>query len=150
MIKNPIINELKKLKLINKSDFNIISNTTRDKKIRVIKDKKSKIIFLEKFASNKNYYKYLRYNDNDRKNIDKIKKITKVKTLTGIVKTPLIDDDVRRFNQFKNFLKNKEILDFGCGWGGFLNKIKNAKSINGVELGVADRLNCNPNCCPCI
>ena len=46
MIKNPIINELKKLKLINKSDFNIISNTTRDKKIRVIKDKKSKIIFL--------------------------------------------------------------------------------------------------------
>ena len=136
MIKNPIINELKKLKLINKSDFNIISNTTRDKKIRVIKDKKSKIIFLEKFASNKNYYKYLRYNDNDRKNIDKIKKITKVKTFTGIVKTPLIDDDVRRFNQFKNFLKNKEILDFGCGWGGFLNKIKNAKSINGVELRV--------------
>ena len=110
MIKNPIINELIKLKLINKSDLNIISESTRDKKIRVIKDKKSKIIFLEKFASNNNYYKYLRYNDNDRKNIDKVKKITKVKTLTGIVKTPIIDDDLRRFNQFKNILGNGEYI----------------------------------------
>ena len=31
-------------------------------------------------------------------------------------------------------MKNKSILDFGCGWGGFLRNLKNSKSLNGVEL----------------
>ena len=32
------------------------------------------------------------------------------------------------------YLKNKDLLDFGCGWGGFLNFAKNAKFKAGIEL----------------
>ena len=45
-MKNPIINELIKLKLISKLNLTTLSNKTRDKKIKVIKDLKTKIIFL--------------------------------------------------------------------------------------------------------
>jgi 2-polyprenyl-3-methyl-5-hydroxy-6-metoxy-1,4-benzoquinol methylase len=55
--------------------------------------------------------------------------------LKGRVEAPLsIEDDKRRFFQFNKFIKNKKILDFGCGWGAFLNIIKNAKLLAGVEL----------------
>ena len=45
-MKNPIINELIKLKLISKLNLITLNNKTRDKKIKVIKDLKTKIIFL--------------------------------------------------------------------------------------------------------
>ena len=44
-MKNPIIDELIKLKLISKSNLITLSSTTRDKKINVFKDLKTKIIF---------------------------------------------------------------------------------------------------------
>jgi cyclopropane fatty-acyl-phospholipid synthase-like methyltransferase len=44
-------------------------------------------------------------------------------------------DDERRFVQYAEMIKNKDILDFGCGAGGFLLKARNsAKSVCGVEL----------------
>ena len=44
-------------------------------------------------------------------------------------------DDLRRFEFLKKKLKNKNILDFGCGAGGFLIKAKTiANSVEGVEL----------------
>lgn len=131
---NPIYLELKKLRLINNSFLTILCNKTRDKKIRVIKDLKSKIIFLEKYMTTNEYYASLKYKDDDRKFLEKPTKITNIKTLTGNIKVPIIEDDLRRVNQFKNILKNKNVLDFGCGWGGFLRNIKNYKSLNGVEL----------------
>ena len=70
-IQNPIYHELKKLKLISDKNLFKINNKTRDKKISVFKDKKEKIIFLEKFITNTNYYSSLKYKDNDRKNIKK-------------------------------------------------------------------------------
>tara|TARA_B100000900_G_scaffold325806_1_gene285708 strand:+ start:160 stop:978 length:819 start_codon:yes stop_codon:yes gene_type:complete len=103
-MRNPIIGELKKLKLISNSDLIILNNKTRDKKIKVYQDKKTKIIFLEKYIKSK---------------------------------YPITPKDkpenLRRANQFKKILKNKDILDFGCAWGGFLKKIKNSKSLSGVE-----------------
>ena len=44
-IKNPIFQELKRLKLISIKNLVKINDKTRDKKIAVIKDTKSKIIF---------------------------------------------------------------------------------------------------------
>ena len=134
-MKNPIYDELIKLKLISKSNLITLSNTTRDKKIKVIKDLKTKIIFLEKYITTGDYYSALKYKDDDRKIVYKSKrKIRNVNTLSGNIKTPMIEDDYRRANQFGKLLKNKNILDFGCGWGSFLSNIKNYKSLNGVEL----------------
>ena len=119
---NPIFNELLFLKLIKKKNIINISKKTRDKKISVLKDKESKIIFLEKFITNQKYYSSLKYDSK------------KVKTLDGDVKTINLDDDKRRLRQFQKLCVNKKILDFGCGWGVFLTKLKNAKSLNGIEL----------------
>ena len=134
-MKNPILDELIKLKLISKLNLMTLSNKTRDKKIKVIKDLRTKIIFLEKYITINDYYSSLKYKDDDRKVSKKSKrKIANVKTFSGNIKTPIIEDDYRRVNQFSKKLKNKDILDFGCGWGGFLRNIKNYKSLSGVEL----------------
>ena len=134
-MKNPVYDELIKLKLIKKLNLITLNNKTRDKKIKVIKDLKTKIIFLEKYITTNEYYSLLKYKDDDRKVSDKSKrKIVNVKTFSGNIKTPIIEDDYRRASQFEKNLKNKDILDFGCGWGGFLRNIKNYKSLSGVEL----------------
>ena len=44
-----------------------LNNKTRDKKIKVIKDFKTKIIFLEKYITTNEYYSLLKYKDDDRK-----------------------------------------------------------------------------------
>jgi len=131
-ISNPIFKELIKLKIINKNNLIKISNQTRDKKIPVYKDQKSKVIFLEKYITDTKYYEAVKYKDNSRKN--KKRTIVNIKTLKGSIKTPKLDDDKRRVLQFQKLLRNKNILDFGCGWGGFLSKLKNIKSATGVEL----------------
>ena len=44
-------------------------------------------------------------------------------------------DDIRRIEQHKSKFKNKNILDFGCGAGGFLKRAKNiANKVKGIEL----------------
>jgi 2-polyprenyl-3-methyl-5-hydroxy-6-metoxy-1,4-benzoquinol methylase len=44
-------------------------------------------------------------------------------------------DDQRRFDMLQAMLANKNLLDFGCGAGGFLNKAQHlAGSVSGVEL----------------
>ena len=44
-ISNPIFKDLIKFKLIKRNNLKVLFNRTRDKKIRVLQDKKSKIIF---------------------------------------------------------------------------------------------------------
>jgi 2-polyprenyl-3-methyl-5-hydroxy-6-metoxy-1,4-benzoquinol methylase len=118
-LKNPIIKELVDLKLINLKNCSVISKTTRDKKIKVLQDKKSGIIFLEKFVRDKKYYQL------DRKMSQK-----DIARYTNLLK----NDDKRRFNQFKNALKSKRILDFRCEFGGFLKNITNSKKLHGLEI----------------
>lgn len=50
------------------------------------------------------------------------------------------DDDYRRYEMTKALCKNKKVLDFGCGFGGFLSLIESETQLcNGVELGKAER-----------
>jgi hypothetical protein len=66
-MKNPIINELKNLSLISKKNILLIYKKTRDKKIKVLKDIKTKVVFLEKYITTKHYYSSLKYKDDERK-----------------------------------------------------------------------------------
>jgi len=134
-MKNPIFDELIKLKLISKLNLITLSNKTREKKIKVIKDLKTKIIFLEKYISTTDYYSSLKDRTDNRKVSDKSnEKISNIKIFSGNLELPRINNDNRRAVQFNKILKNKDILDFGCSWGFFLKKVKNYKSLSGVEL----------------
>ena len=119
---NPIYKELKKLNLIKDKYLIKISSKTRDKKISVFQDYKSKIIFLEKCATDLNYYSSVKYGG------------SKIKTSKGVINTPEITDDKRRVKQFQKFCNKKDVLDFGCGWGKFLSNLKYANSLSGIEL----------------
>ena len=50
------------------------------------------------------------------------------------------EDDIRRFQMVKEICTGKKVLDFGCGFGGFLHYIAQAAdSCCGVELGREER-----------
>ena len=134
-ITNPIFKELLKLKIVSKKNIVRLSTSTRDKKIPVYKDLKSGVIFLEKYITDTKYYETVKYKDDIRRVIEKSKRKTAlIKTLKGNIESTILEDDKRRFFQFKKILKNKKILDFGCGWGGFLKQITKAKLLTGIEL----------------
>ena len=130
-ISNPIYYEFKKLGLINDNNIVKISNNTRDKKIAVFQDIKSSIIFLEKYVTDENYYSSVDYGNKPNKKNTVKTKIKNKKTISSVA----IDDDKRRSNQFRKIIKNKKVMDFGCGWGKFLENIKiDADKVVGVEL----------------
>ena len=120
-ISNPIFKDLIKFKLIKRNNLKVLFNRTRDKKIRVLQDKKSKIIFLEK-----NSKKQKNYINNSNKYYLKIFK--------NIKKNKVLEDDKRRFYFFRKEINNKKILDYGCGFGGFLSLTKKiSKESEGYE-----------------
>ena len=45
-----------------------------------------------------------------------------------------LTDDLRRVDQFKSILKNKRVLDFGCGNGNFIQFSSNHSKIYGLEV----------------
>ena len=94
---NPVIQDLKKLSLIKEKSIICISKSVRDdNNIKVLQDRKSGIIFLDKFKCSPKYYK-------NRVKYDKYKKV-KVKIKHKMLKFKKIEDDTRRILQFKRFL----------------------------------------------
>jgi 2-polyprenyl-3-methyl-5-hydroxy-6-metoxy-1,4-benzoquinol methylase len=125
-ITNPIFFTLLKLNLIKEKNIIKISNSTRDhQKNKVYLDVKSKIFFNEKNI-NKNYY--------ENKPVDRSGSYSVVKMQNFSQKTIPLDDDLRRFEHFKKFIKNKKILDYGCGWGAFLELANKISNCSGVEI----------------
>jgi 2-polyprenyl-3-methyl-5-hydroxy-6-metoxy-1,4-benzoquinol methylase len=126
-ITNPVYKELLKNKIISKNHF-LFHNKTRDKDIKVYKDNFSEVIFLEKFLTDINYYK------SKKKNIPNkaIKKYNNVFTNSGTIRSAYLNDDQRRINFFKKHIVNKDVIDFGCGFGGFAKltlKLSNSTSV---------------------
>lgn len=134
-ITNPVYIDLKKNKLIFDRNLIILSKGTRDSKVNVLKDKKENVIFLQRYTTGRNYYLDVKNNDKRSVSNKSQKKINYVYTKKGNIITSYLKDDERRKKNFNKFFVGKDILDFGCGWGNFLIKIKNAKSKNGVEIG---------------
>tara|TARA_S200000501_G_scaffold276234_2_gene260141 strand:- start:37927 stop:38808 length:882 start_codon:yes stop_codon:yes gene_type:complete len=124
---NPLFKLLLDLKMIKKENIEIFSNETRDSNIKVLSDKKSKVIFLEKIKTNNFYYRFKKKMVHG----NKVKVFTKDKTII----TKRTKEDRIRFNNFKKYILNKEICDFGCGNGSFLKLVnKQAKYTCGIEL----------------
>tara|TARA_B100001248_G_C27397970_1_gene467174 strand:+ start:3143 stop:4012 length:870 start_codon:yes stop_codon:yes gene_type:complete len=124
MISNPVYKDLKSNGLIKDENLSIISTETRDEKMKVFLDLKSKIIFLEEYITKRKYYQ-----ENASGKI----------TDDFFIKNGYYEDDIRRYEQFNKFIINKKILDFGCEWGGFLSIAEEKASFSaGLELN----LNC--------
>ncbi len=96
---------------------------TRDNKnIKVLKCKNCNLVFLSTFKHIQN-----EFYENSGMHKGTIELQNWIKNTS--------EDDLRRFNQFKDNIKDKKILDFGCGNGGFLLKAKKiAQSVSGLEL----------------
>ena len=134
---NNNINLLFKLNISTKNSLEVFHNSTRDNDtLKVLKCKKSGVIVLEKLELSDNYYeKNLSYT-NERKG----------KTLINnkVILSKPLDDDIRRFKTYKKLIKDSDILDFGCGRGGFISLTKaiSNKSV-GIELNKINRKHIN-------
>ena len=57
-----------------------------------------------------------------------------MKIFKNIKKNKVLEDDKRRFYFFRKEINNKKILDYGCGFGGFLSLTKKiSKESEGYE-----------------
>jgi 2-polyprenyl-3-methyl-5-hydroxy-6-metoxy-1,4-benzoquinol methylase len=144
-----VISDLVEVGIFQKKNINVYSNKTRDRNIKVLRDEKSGVIFIPRYKSKINdYYKKKKeelfsISHNNIKNNSK-KKITKENrgihtkpkgynaNEIGIIES---NDERRRFNYLKSKIKNKTVLDFGCGSGNFLlSAKKTVKKIAGLEV----------------
>lgn len=113
-----------KNKIIKTAEF-YFKGVRDDESISVFKDNDTEALVLDKIKEQNYESKGLNYWNST--NIDDARNRT-------------YDDDIRRYNQIKNF-EFKTILDFGCGNGGLLKIIKNNdndkdknKNIIGLDL----------------
>ena len=119
-----LIKNLIEYKISHKDSFEIFHEGTRDNQsINVLKCKKSGVLVLDKINTSKEFYEtdehYNQISDKSR-----------------------LDDDERRYNQYKLLTQNKKVLDFGCGKGEFIKKINlTTKKVCGVELHNKNRKN---------
>ena len=128
--KNPMIKELTDLGAINKKNLKIFFNKTRDANMRSFIDKRTSVIFLEKFVKKENFYKKKKTN----RKVKNKKSFSNIK-LKKFIKTANLNDDRRRYFQFFKYINKKIVLDFGCGNGNFiLSCKKDSKEVNAVEV----------------
>ena len=129
--KNKIYQLLIKNKLIKNKNLSIFHSRTRDNKnLKSFIDRVTNVIFLEK-TKKEIYY----INKKTKKNDEKY-----TKTYYGKFKTSALNESQRRLNQFRNFIKNKIVLDFGCGNGDFLYKSQNIlKKGIGIDPGFSGK-----------
>lgn len=116
--------QLVELGIINKSKVEEFFPKVRDRNdVKVLKCEQSGVIYL----SSTNHIEQHHYND---------KKGTSYwnsNTREDALKTTFIDD-IRRFEQFKELVANKNYIDIGTGIGGVLDYFKNvAKQTSAVE-----------------
>jgi len=113
---NHNIELLYKFNLSDKDSLKIFNESTRDiNNLNVFKCIKSGVIVLEKFVTSEEYYEKNNH-------------------------TKTFEDDIRRFESYKELIKGSEILDFGCGRGGFIQLSKKiSKRSVGLELNITNR-----------
>lgn len=139
LIKNPLIPLFEDFKILDFKKTELFHQGTRDvKQINVLIDNDSGSLILDKCVEDLDEY-YLN---------NTIYTLEEHKTLLNdnFIDTPHLEDDIRRFESYQNELKDLNILDFGCGKGGFLKKIKQqnlSSNLTGIELNKINRKNIN-------
>ena len=123
---NQNINLLCELNLSDKNSFEIINYSTRDvADLNVLKCRNSGVIVVEKYILNDDYY------ENKINTVDYADARSKKDESSN--KFEILEDDFRRFESHKDLIKGSEILDFGCGSGGF---IKLSQKISKRSVGL--------------
>jgi 2-polyprenyl-3-methyl-5-hydroxy-6-metoxy-1,4-benzoquinol methylase len=110
-------NLLEKLGIIDAESVELHFPRVRDNaNTKVLKCKKSGVIFLENSTVNELYY-HSKVKTNDG--------ITATPTLgANKISTPVNDDDSRRAKDFSGFVRGKDWLDYGTGRGGLVKLLK--------------------------
>ena len=107
--------------LCNSKEYYFRNGECRDnKKIKICECSNCGLVFLESFKHIDSFF----YNENGQVISNK---------KNNIVNTASLIDTERRYEQFYLKLANKNVLDFGCGKGLFLSKLK--------EKGISSKLN---------
>jgi 2-polyprenyl-3-methyl-5-hydroxy-6-metoxy-1,4-benzoquinol methylase len=107
-----IIELLHNLKAIEKKRLEIFHPRVRDRDhVKVLRDHLTEVILLS--SSNHINEKYYQ----DRKEKESYNVNNKE------IKTPKLNDNMRRVQKFGHYIKNKRWLDFGCGLGGMLKEM---------------------------
>ena len=122
----PSINKiLEDLNLTSSKTKELFSSSTRDiEDLNVFRDSQSGVIFIDDYYVGDKIYEGGEYRENTSESNHSTPNDPQVEI-----------DALRRFEDFKYLCENKNILDFGCGEGRFLEKIQHsASNVIGVEL----------------
>jgi len=141
---NHNIELLYKFNLSNKDSLKIFNESTRDvTNLNALKCIKSGVIVLERLVLPEDYYeKNIHYTDKFKGNTI---------TTEDVIESKPLEDDVRRFESHKELIKGSEILDFGCGRGGFIQLSKKiSKRSVGLELNKINREYINNSGVQCV
>lgn len=113
---------MRSCRICGRKEIEIIHRGTRDRKdIDVLKCSSCGLVFLSKIESGGSFYA----DGNMHQGVD-----------FAAWRENTRQDDFRRFEQFKDYVKDKSILDFGCGNGGFLNCVRDNNltiELTGIE-----------------
>lgn len=126
-MKNNVLNDLISTGSINKDTIEIFSSHTRDNSnlnVKIDNSSGGGVIFIEDFFVGNLEYQDGNYKENSNKfRFDEFESYEDKQ------------DSKRRVNDFKQYIKDKNVCDFGCGKGSFLRLAREySNSLYGVEL----------------
>jgi len=126
---NAIYRSLLDSKLVSPEDIEVIHHRTRDMEIPVLRDRKTRVIFLKEIPEQRFYSE-----SSDGGDLDGDEHLSHTID-NGVVRSKKLEDEDRRLEAFRPILEGKSICDFGTGHGLFLDQcIGVASKISGVEL----------------
>jgi 2-polyprenyl-3-methyl-5-hydroxy-6-metoxy-1,4-benzoquinol methylase len=133
MSDNKNIELLIELNVSTKSSLKVFHGSTRDvDNLNVLKCNKSGVIVLERVEVSESYYEENIHYTNEFKGETHVQ--------NGVILSTPLEDDIRRFESYKDLISNSEILDFGCGRGGFIKLTQEvSKRSVGLELNKINR-----------
>lgn len=114
-IEHQVYRDLKSLGLVHDESLELYADRTRDKEIRVFRDRNSGVVLLEQVVIDQEYYagkKRTSYRQQDQ--------ACTTNRGSTIVSAAIDDDDNnRRFAQFESLIQGARLCDFGAGAGAF-------------------------------